>query len=81
LIRASLTGEEPPDEADELVESVVVYPVPGPLDVDTDRLGEVLDSFVFRRVRRPALRSAHEQRRAADPLPVLHRIRGAHPVR
>ena len=59
----------------------MVHPVPRALDADPDRIGEVRRPFVLDRVRGPALRAAHQQGRARDPLPGLHLVRRAHPVR
>src|SRR5215813_2004590 len=59
-------GEEFPDDAEELVEPVVVEPVAGPLHADDGGVREVAGTAVLGGVAGPALGTVEEQRRAGD---------------
>src|SRR5712692_5215644 len=82
-MRSTLPGvpEDLADDAEEVVEAVVVQPVPRPVDADDARVTKELGSAILGRVPGLAFLPVQEQGGTADPRPQELKVPAAHVVR
>src|SRR5262249_30909752 len=66
------------DDAKEVVEAIVMQPVPGTLDADDASVAEMASASVFGRISRAALLAIQQERGARDPLPEQLDVAAAH---